>query len=91
MTEPDSDENIPEEKTGGCKGLTVAQFAQVNLICEDCYDLHQRAEIYTFCRCLALIITLVPGPRVARFSLVQHTQTGKYVPNGHKIYQMAVK
>jgi hypothetical protein len=31
------------------------------------------------------------GPRVARFFLVQHTKTGKYIPNRHKIYQMATK
>jgi hypothetical protein len=29
--------------------------------------------------------------RVARFFLVQHTKTGKNVPNYHKIYQMSIK
>jgi hypothetical protein len=28
--------------------------------------------------------------RVARFVLVQDTQTGKNIPNGHKIYQIAI-
>jgi hypothetical protein len=32
-----------------------------------------------------------PCSRVARFFLVQHTKTGKNVPNNHKIYQMATK
>jgi hypothetical protein len=29
--------------------------------------------------------------RFAKFSLVRHTQTGKNIPNGHKIYQMGTK
>jgi hypothetical protein len=29
--------------------------------------------------------------RVARFFLVQHTKTGKNIPNNHKIYQLATK
>jgi hypothetical protein len=32
----------------------------------------------------------VPG-RVARIFLMQHTKTGKNIPNDHKIYQMALK
>jgi hypothetical protein len=29
--------------------------------------------------------------RVARFFLVQHTKTGKNIPNNHKIYRMATE
>jgi hypothetical protein len=29
--------------------------------------------------------------RVARFFLVQNTKVGKNIPNGHKIFPMAVK
>jgi hypothetical protein len=29
--------------------------------------------------------------RFARFILVQHTKTGKNLPNGHKTYQLIVK
>jgi hypothetical protein len=29
--------------------------------------------------------------RVARFFLIQHTKAGQNIPNGHKIWQMAVK
>jgi hypothetical protein len=29
--------------------------------------------------------------RVARFFFVQHTKTGKNIPNNHKIYQIATK
>jgi hypothetical protein len=28
--------------------------------------------------------------RAARFFFVQHTKTGKYVPNDHKLYQMVI-
>jgi hypothetical protein len=33
--------------------------------------------------------TRVVWRRVARFVLVQHTETGKSLPNGHKIFQIA--
>jgi hypothetical protein len=33
----------------------------------------------------------VAGSRVARFSSLKHTKTGKNIPNDHKIYKMATK
>jgi hypothetical protein len=30
-------------------------------------------------------------PGLPDFSLLQHTKTGKVIPNGHKIHQMATK
>jgi hypothetical protein len=29
--------------------------------------------------------------RVARFFLVQHTKTGKYIPSDHKMYESAIR
>jgi hypothetical protein len=43
----------------------------------------QRTEVSDFC---------FPGQaRVARFLFIQHTKTGKYITNNHKIYQTATK
>jgi hypothetical protein len=37
--------------------------------------------------CMAVML----ATRVARFFVVQHTKTGKNLPNDHKIYKMAIK
>jgi hypothetical protein len=40
---------------------------------------------------LSLPETARPSAKVARFFLVQHTKTGKIVPNDHKLYEMVTK
>jgi hypothetical protein len=37
------------------------------------------------------LVVILGRNRVARFFFVRYTKTGKYIPNGRKIYQMDIK
>lgn len=48
--ETNSSSEEKEDYIEECSGLTVNEYSELNLICEECYALHNQPEVYTLCR-----------------------------------------
>ena len=48
--EGEEEEDSLGEKSSECQGLTQGQFLELKNICDECFDLVRRPEVYTLCR-----------------------------------------